>query len=184
MEWTTVAFLEAPTRFELVIEVLQTFALPLGHGALFICNDSNGNRTRVTAVKGRCLNRLTMEPNLWKKRQLLFTNKLVVLRWCFYHLRITLFVTPRVGFEPTTLRLTAECSTAELSRIIGLIPSKPNTYSSNYSSTNPSRISPRPISNHQLNTLLCLHLSPIYLVVFKGSYVLPRDISSWGGLHA
>ena len=26
-------------------------------------NDSNGNRTRVTAVKGRCLNRLTMEPD-------------------------------------------------------------------------------------------------------------------------
>ena len=25
---------EAPTRFELVIEVLQTFALPLGYGAL------------------------------------------------------------------------------------------------------------------------------------------------------
>ena len=33
-------------------------------------------------------------------------------------------------------------------------------------------ISPRPISNCQLNTLLCLHLSPIYLVVFKGSYLL------------
>ena len=27
--------LEAPTRFELVIEVLQTFALPLGYGAIF-----------------------------------------------------------------------------------------------------------------------------------------------------
>ena len=26
--------LEAPTRFELVIEVLQTFALPLGYGAV------------------------------------------------------------------------------------------------------------------------------------------------------
>ena len=25
---------KAPTRFELVIEVLQTFALPLGHGAI------------------------------------------------------------------------------------------------------------------------------------------------------
>ena len=25
---------EAPTRFELVIEVLQTFALPLGYGAI------------------------------------------------------------------------------------------------------------------------------------------------------
>lgn len=27
-------FLEAPTRFELVIEVLQTFALPLGYDAV------------------------------------------------------------------------------------------------------------------------------------------------------
>ena len=55
-------------------------------------NDSNGIWTRVTAVKGRCLNRLTMEP---KKKK-----------------------TPRVGLEPTTTRLTAECSTIELSRII------------------------------------------------------------------
>ena len=53
--------------------------------------DPDGNRTRVTAVKGRCLNRLTMEP---KKKK-----------------------TPRVGLEPTTTRLTAECSTIELSRI-------------------------------------------------------------------
>ena len=63
--------IKAPTRFELVIEVLQTFALPLGYGAISNCNhkniscglsDSYGNRTRVTAVKGRCLNRLTMGP--------------------------------------------------------------------------------------------------------------------------
>ena len=32
-------------------------------------------------------------------------------------------------------------------------------------------LSPRPISTYQLNTLLCLHLKPIYLVVFKGSYL-------------
>ena len=31
-------FLEAPTRFELVIEVLQTFALPLGYGAMYEIN--------------------------------------------------------------------------------------------------------------------------------------------------
>ncbi len=49
----TVPYLEAPTGIEPVIEVLQTFALPLGHGAL----------------------------------------------------------TPRVGLEPTTTRLTAERST-------------------------------------------------------------------------
>ena len=30
-------------------------------------NDSDGNRTRVTAVKGRCLNRLTTEPHLLLK---------------------------------------------------------------------------------------------------------------------
>ena len=30
-----VSFLEAPTRFELVIEVLQTFALPLGYGTIY-----------------------------------------------------------------------------------------------------------------------------------------------------
>ena len=59
--------------------------------------DSDGNRTRVTAVKGRCLNRLTMEP---KKKK-----------------------TPRVGLEPTTTRLTAECSTIELSRKISCFAS-------------------------------------------------------------
>jgi hypothetical protein len=33
-----------------------------------------------------------------------------------------------------------------------------------------SRESPRPIRIRQLNTLLCLHLGPIYLVIYKGSY--------------
>ena len=35
-----------------------------------------------------------------------------------------------------------------------------------------SWLSPRPISNSQLRTLLHFHLCPIYLVVFKGSYYL------------
>ena len=30
-----------------------------------LSSDSDGNRTRVTAVKGRCLNRLTMEPDIY-----------------------------------------------------------------------------------------------------------------------
>ena len=50
---------EARTGFEPVIRVLQTHALPLGYVAI---NDPNEIRTRVTAVKGRCLNRLTMGP--------------------------------------------------------------------------------------------------------------------------
>ena len=40
--------------------------------------------------------------------------------------------------------------------------------------------SPRPISKCQLSTLLHLHLIPIYLVVFKGSY--NTDKSAWGYL--
>ena len=33
-------------------------------------------------------------------------------------------------------------------------------------------LSPRPISDCQLHMLPCFHLSPIYLIVFKGSYLL------------
>ena len=38
-------------------------------------DDSNGNRTRVTAVKGRCLNRLTMEPH--ERPQVALTNDMI-----------------------------------------------------------------------------------------------------------
>ena len=88
--------------------------------------------------------------------------------------------TPRVGLEPTTTRLTAECSTIELSRIIKGIYlqnhiqwKKILTFSLLYSPSNSFQtfwISPRPISDSQLHTLLHFHLCPIYLVVFKGSY--------------
>ena len=45
--------------------------------------------------------------------------------------------------------------------------------------------SPRPISTLQLNTSPCLHFEPIYLVVFKGSYLIIQwDILSLGRLHA
>ena len=121
-----------------------------------IKNDSYGNRTRVTAVKGRCLNRLTKEPHIFRP----------LGAW-----------TPRVGLEPTTPRLTAVCSTIELSRITSL---KVCSYTFKtihclYPSTSVLLSydvwsSPRPISNRQLHTLLCFHLCPIYLVVFKGSY--------------
>ena len=49
------------------------------------------------------------------------------------------------------------------------IPSKPHTELPK-PSKQPFWISPRPISDSQLRTLLHFHLCPIYLVVFKGSY--------------
>ncbi len=40
------------------------------------------------------------------------------------------------------------------------------------------RSRPRPISTARLNTLLCLHLRPINLVVYEGSYLVSpvRDL--------
>ena len=104
-------------------------------------------------------------------------------------------IAPRVGLEPTTLRLTAECSTIELSRKINIAKTTNDCYRTklvvyhtsiifryaeiipkiNFTLKQPSlnqifRSSPRPISSSQLHTLPCFHLCPIYLVVFKGSY--------------
>ena len=51
----------------------------------------------------------------------------------------------------------------------GLLPASP-VLSDNSCTSLTFWISPRPISTYQLSTLLHLHLKPIYLVVFKGSY--------------
>ena len=98
---------------------------------------------------------------------------------------------PPVGLEPTTTRLTAECSTDWAKEDY---PENIFLYLQNYTqipisfhllcSYHLTWLCPRPISNSQLHALLHFHLCPIYLVVFKGSYNLRWDISSWGGLHA
>ena len=84
------------------------------------------------------------------------------------------FQTPRVGLEPTTPRLTAACSTIELSRTIPSphMPSKTHTETEHHLHT-PSFFpwsSPRPISGSQLHALLHSHPCPINLIVSKGSY--------------
>ena len=82
--------------------VLQTGALPLGYHAILNYiqilhndakfSDSYGNRTRVTAVKGRCLDRLTKEP----KASLRESSENATHFLSLYEL------TPPVGLEPTT----------------------------------------------------------------------------------
>ena len=77
---------------------------PCRHIVPNLLSDSKGIWTPVTAVKGRCLNRLTMEP--W-----------FVFFFYYFLCCCTLFsscfpaLTPRVGLEPTTTRLTAARST-------------------------------------------------------------------------
>ena len=84
-----------------------------------------------------------------------------------------------MGLEPTTSAVTGRRSNQLSHRAILriYIPSKPHIES--YFLSLPSSslyptswLSPRPISNSQLRTLLHFHLCPIYLVVFKGSYYL------------
>ena len=131
-------------------------------------------------MKGRCLNRLTMEPLIYYMSRL---RKISQNR-----------KTPRVGLEPTTTRLTAECSTIELSRIIFL---KADTFKTVYRLqislyynilpllSQPAFrffwISLRPISDSQLHALPHFHLCPIYLIVSKGSYVITHGISHLKG---
>ena len=82
-------------------------------------NDSDENRTRVTAVKGRCLDRLTTEPSAWRSSfDRLAMGPAGVLSEVPNELRTSaeplcdpFDLAPPVGLEPTTLRLTAECST-------------------------------------------------------------------------
>ena len=88
---------EATTRFELVIRVLQTHALPLGYVAILL----NYASLQVTPTG--------IEPVLppWKGDVLTAWPRSLIFK-----------KTPRVGLEPTTSRLTAVRSTIELSRNI------------------------------------------------------------------
>ena len=156
-------------------------------------SDSNGNRTRVTAVKGRCLNRLTMEPYIQfgttnfcpiKKnspsRARTYNNSVnsrVLYHWaiedyfdCFAIIKVCTFKTSYRWSD----FLSSFITTYSLCSYVAW----------RYIKDVPQWLSPRPISNSQLHMLPCFHLCPIYLVVFKGSYSRRRDISSWGGLHA
>ena len=100
-------------------------------------------------------------------------------------------ITPRVGLEPTTARLTAACSTdwaieeytsklraLKTAHIISyfyiilqhLLDIFWNGHLMDLRSFRCVWSSSRPISSSQLHASLHFHLCPIYLVVFKGSY--------------
>ena len=82
-------------------------------------NDPYGIRTRDTAVKGRCLNHLTNGPYAMAEKEGFEPSRRqnrptplagAPLQPLEYFSKLA----PQVGFEPTTDRLTADCSTTEL----------------------------------------------------------------------
>jgi hypothetical protein len=83
---------------------------------LHIISDPYGIRTRVTAVKGRCLNHLTNGPKFQCKASNRDRTGDLFLTMEVLCLLSYGSMAPQVGFEPTTVRLTAECSTTELLR--------------------------------------------------------------------
>ena len=140
-------------------------------------NDSKGIWTPVTAVKGRCLNRLTMEPG----RKLNLISDFMFPK------------TPPVGLEPTTLRLTAACSTDwamedhSLSLFSLHVPSKLHTHNillpTALRSTVPGQTLDRLVtvsSMHCCTSTSALSTSSSS----RGLTSFEWDISSWGGLHA
>ena len=64
-------------------------------------------------MKGRCLNRLTKGPSL-KQDKIYYISAYLLLQYLFQNKQKKL--APKVGLEPTTDRLTADCSTTELLR--------------------------------------------------------------------
>ena len=91
--------------------------------------------------------------------------------------------TTQIGFEPTTSAVTGRRSNQLSHRAIFVrclsAPSKPHTEDLLELKEKGIRSSVRPISNSQLHILLCFHLCPINLVVFKGShgYLILRGAS-------
>ena len=135
--------------------------------------DPYGTRTHVTAVKGRCLNRLTNGPYTLITRHLCqvisqfrqlstFPGSLPPsiidvkeLNFCVRHGNRWILLAIATGFYPE------------------VIPSKLNNTTTSLSFSSfflNLRSSPRTISIGQLNTLLHLHLRPINHVVFMGPY--------------
>ena len=142
--------------------------------AMSPCSDSYGNRTRVTAVKGRCLNRLTKEPYF------LVPSK---LHTEYADIRFFRSLTSsKASFNPLSSHRQPVISNPLrffsmpfASKCLQPVSHAPESKLSSHSfrllaACLPFWSSPRPISNSQLHTLPCFHLCPIYLVVFKGSY--------------
>ena len=140
--------MEEPTGFEPAIRELQSHALPLGYGTIiFILNFPEA----VLPVSGKfcalCKTLSKLESldeaataaslqNLQSKNFeeiLTFSRSCLRSRHCGEQLQIRGKYAPRVGLEPTTPRLTAVCSTIELSRNkyrdpLRVSPQKTNKY--------------------------------------------------------
>ena len=168
-----------------MIRLIRLFCLQI-HGVLRKDIPAQNMNIGLTMI------RFNYRNNVLQKAQtsfFLISKRLVLLYWNIKKRQKSnwiLSLTPRVGFEPTTLRLTAECSTTELSRNIKhwSIPSKLHTKNHPF---------PITLLGYALDLLVTVssmryRTSTSALSTSSSSRGLTNltlwDISSWGGLHA
>ncbi len=140
---------------------------------LYYSGDPYGNRTHVNGVRGRCLNRLTNGPQKKRSRHLpIFTGRL----------QPTIFGTSELNFcvrngnrWNLTVIDTGQCSDRDQMLLFWrgctLKTEYRTAWQTEYQFLKMGS-SPRPISTSLLNASRRLHMMPINLVVFKGSYLI------------
>ena len=141
--------------------------------------DPVGNRTRVTAVKGRCLDRLTTGPYENAPCKELYGAFCLTGKDLFSRA-----VAHRVSSALRSLTTVFEMGTGVTSPLYSPdpegVPSKPNNVHpppNHWSSA-------RPISIGQLHALPHFHLRPINVVVSHGSYPIKEgNLVLWGASH-
>jgi hypothetical protein len=84
----------------------------------------NGQTTECTSSHGRCSRRLSGQPSKQPSGGMLTRPRQAIPHRPFF---FNVVLAPQVGLEPTTLRLTAECSAIELLRSVMCIRRAPGT---------------------------------------------------------
>ena len=142
--------------------------------------DPCGNRTHVNGVRGRCLNRLTNGPYKKRSRHLpIFTGRLQPtifgtseLNYCVRNGNRWDLTVIDTGHHMALRHASLLSSYHTCGRMSRDTPSKLNIELLANRVSSKMGSSPRPISTALLNASRHLHILPINLVVFKGSYLI------------
>ena len=139
---------------------------------LYYSGDPYGNRTHVNGVRGRCLNRLTNGPQKREAGIYLFSQA-VSSQLSSAQVSLTSVFGMGTGGTSPSLTPATQMTLSLASLLEGMYPQTEyrTAWQTEYQFFKMGS-SPRPISTSLLNASRRLHMMPINLVVFKGSYLI------------